>query len=286
MRAVGPNPAGGWAAEPGSTPRGRPDTVCCVLHPAGQLPPAVYWRRRLVILAVVIVVVAIIVGAFSGGNPPPDRSASRGPSGSAPQTATSPQTSASPSTTTPPQTMASIRTTASSPYPPSAASPNARSASAGRPTSPGSSRSSSKPSPRSSTAAAASAATCRDASLALAAGTAKRSYPASGPELIIVSVRNTGRVACRRDVGAGAIEATVYAGPNRLWNNHDCARRRSVHVVTMRRGQTITVHIPWNGRTSLPGCAPANRVVGAGTYTLTARLGSATSPPVRTTITG
>ena len=121
--------------------------------------------------------------------------------------------------------------------------------------------------------------TCPDSALTVTVATDARVYPAGTTPRLRITVANTGRTACRRDVGSRALGLVVHSGPDRVWSSDDCQQAPPLEVRTVRPGQSVTQSLSWPRRRSAPGCAtPATATAGAGTYTLAGHAGTAQSP--------
>ena len=120
--------------------------------------------------------------------------------------------------------------------------------------------------------------TCPDSALTVTVATDARVYPAGTTPRLRITVANTGRTACRRDVGSKALGLVVHSGPDRVWSSDDCQQAPPLEVRTVRPGQSVTQSLSWPRRRSAPGCAtPATATAGAGTYTLAGHAGTAQS---------
>lgn len=129
------------------------------------------------------------------------------------------------------------------------------------------------------TTATRAPATCPDSALTVTVATDARVYPFGTTPRLRITVANTGRTACRRDVGSRALGLVVRSGPDRIWSSDDCQQAPPLEVRTVRPGQSVTQSVPWPRRRSAPGCAtPAKATAGAGTYTLEGHAGTARSP--------
>jgi hypothetical protein len=121
--------------------------------------------------------------------------------------------------------------------------------------------------------------TCPDSALTVTVATDARVYPAGATPRLRITVANTGRTACRRDVGSRALGLVVHSGTDRIWSSDDCQQAPPSEVRTMRPGQRVTQSVSWPRRRSAAGCAtPATATAGAGTYTLAGHAGTAQSP--------
>jgi hypothetical protein len=103
------------------------------------------------------------------------------------------------------------------------------------------------------------------------------------PKLQLV-VRNTGDVACRRDLGANEQELRVMDGTRRVWSSDDCQPLRGSSVWTLAPGAKRTYTLTWSGKDSTPGCTEVRKRVEPGDYDVVARLSELMSERVTFTI--
>src|SRR5262249_41614802 len=118
---------------------------------------------------------------------------------------------------------------------------------------------------------------CRAAALTVRASPAKPSYRVGETPVVKLTVRNTGEVACIRDVGPRQQEMLLYDGTTRIWSSNDCYPDGGTDVRTLSPGEVVSSSVVWSGLSSQPGCAGPRTRVRAGPYQLIARVGSATS---------
>ncbi|MBM7771471.1 hypothetical protein JOD54_001675 [Actinokineospora baliensis] len=212
------------------------------------LPRAVYLRRRAVAIAGAIagvVVLTWIISAFIGEEEGLGLAAT--PSSAPPPT----PTTAPSSSTAPPATPAPAAPAAPVAPPPPPPDPNVP---------------------------------CPDAAIAVAAEIDPPTFRSgSRPELRVV-ITNTGAVPCTRDIGRAQRELLITSGPTRLWSSNDCTPANGAEPTILAPAQRTTFDVKWAGRTSAPGCPTRRATVEPGTYAVTARLGTLTSPPVPFTI--
>lgn len=134
----------------------------------------------------------------------------------------------------------------------------------------------STPSAPSATVAAAPP-PCADGDLGVTAATDQPSYATGESVRFTLTVRNTSARTCTRDVGPGARLYVVISGSDRIWSNLDCARGAAA-VTTLPAGASKAFSVTWSGVRSAPGCPTGQPAASAGTYRLTARLGSLAVP--------
>ncbi|HTY71704.1 MAG TPA: hypothetical protein VMI11_04670 [Actinomycetes bacterium] len=235
-----------------------------LLRPVGPHPPGVYWVRRLVALVLVVAVLLILFwlwGALTGGGGSPSAGPSTSVSTSATGLGSSPPFSSPPASPTP-----------SHSHSPSG-SPSAK------PTHTGSAKptSSSKP----TTSPNASVKPCADSAITVTASTDAKSYPAGIDPKLSLSVRNTGKTTCTRDVGQIALELRIAtAAGAHVWSSDDCAPGGPHDVVTLKPDQVFRTGVVWSRTTSKPGCPGGQPKAPTGSYVLTGRNLTLTSPAV------
>jgi len=98
------------------------------------------------------------------------------------------------------------------------------------------------------------------------------SYPGGAAPRFTLTVRNTGRAACRRALGPGAVELRVFSGEDRIWSSDDCNESRAQGVLTLPPGQARAMTVQWSGKRTKPGCATGDTAQ-PGTYRVSARVG-------------
>lgn len=192
--------------------------VSGVTHPVGPEPAEVYWRRRLVVgLAVLLTLVALVKVFNRGGND----AAAVTPSQSASAEATTPQVQPSESDAplVEPTDMPSI---ADSQTP--------------TPTEP------------------AKDGECSDADTAVSVVLDRKTTTVGTGLHLTMKVKNTSKVACKRDVGSGANEVTVISGPALIWSTDHCNPSTAKDIVELAPGQTWSVNVVWGGKLSAKGC--------------------------------
>jgi hypothetical protein len=119
---------------------------------------------------------------------------------------------------------------------------------------------------------------CTDAALRLTVSPAQPAYLVGQAPVLRLQIRNVSTLSCVRDLGAALQEVLLYHGTQRLWSSNDCYPEGLRDQVLMRPGVVHTFAVTWSGLSSRPTCAGARSRVGAGAYTLVARLGTLVSP--------
>jgi hypothetical protein len=134
-------------------------------------------------------------------------------------------------------------------------------------------------------AGAGAARTCPDSAITLTVSSFKPSYPVGDTPVLKLTIRNTARVTCRRDIGARQQQIVVYAGRTRVWSSNDCYPGGAKDVRALEPGQVVTSTVVWSGRSSRPGCSGRRTQAGAGTYLLVGQLGTLRSAPASLVLT-
>lgn len=235
-----------------------------MLQPVGPLPPAVYWRRRALTLAVLLAALALLIGvvlAVSTSNAAP----------SAPSASTPSSTGAGPSnvsagpfaaldtsvTAKPADSAADAATTTDAPAAPTTGAPV----------------------PTTEAPPPAAPTDCPDTAIKVVASAGQPSYPVGGKPVVVLSVVNVGPVACVRDLDAAKQEILMYAGTTRIWSSNDCYPGSFTDVRTLLPQEMAQYTVEWSGLASAPGCVQPRAAVGAGSYSIVARLDAVQSEP-------
>jgi hypothetical protein len=231
-----------------------------VLEPVGPLPASVYWRRRAVALGIVLVALLLLWVIWPGGGDGGRRNAAAvtGTSTPAPGEIAATQPSNDPGrapdrdsdagTGTGTGTVAPGRTATATPRPTATTPPPAA------------------PKP------------CGDKALRLRVGSVAPAYPVGGQPVLTLALRNASKVTCTRDIGAALQEIKLYKGTQRLWSSNDCYPEGEKRTEVLTPNAARSFEVTWSGLGSRPKCAGVRTRVGAGTYTLVARLGTLVSP--------
>jgi hypothetical protein len=219
-----------------------------------------YRRRRVGAVAtclVAVVLLAWIIGRLvSGTEQTPARGASAHssqppsthPAGSLPSSSASSSASAGPGATSPPPSSATPTPSSTAPPPP--------------------------PQP------------CPDAAIKVFAETGEPTYRVGQRPLLRLVVANAGQVACTREVSRNLRELVISSadGKQRLWSSNDCYGPPGSDSRLLQPGERISFTLNWFGRTSSEGCPSRRRTLPAGSYLVTAHLGTLTSAPVPLTL--
>ncbi|HEY5033184.1 MAG TPA: hypothetical protein VIJ54_11950 [Actinomycetes bacterium] len=132
----------------------------------------------------------------------------------------------------------------------------------------------------SATATAAAITLCPDSVIKVVALTDATSYPAGVKPHLSVSVTNTGKVSCKRDIGQAAMSMLIRSGAARVWSSDDCSPGGQPAVNTLKAGQVFTSTVVWTRTISRVGCPTGQPAAAPGTYVLTAKNQTVASAPV------
>lgn len=120
---------------------------------------------------------------------------------------------------------------------------------------------------------------CADADILVEAGSEMAIYPVGSTPQMFLTITNIGVVECRRDVGPGANELTVQFQGEVLWSSDDCNPNSDSDIISLKRGESFTTEVVWDGRTSAAGCPSDQPLVEAGEYSIVGRNGEVFSAP-------
>lgn len=156
---------------------------------------------------------------------------------------------------------------------------------------------SASPSPRPTAGAGAAAATptpstsagaaaCPNEALEVDVTTDVPTYPQGSTAVVTIGIKNTGTTPCLRAVEAGAIDATITSGSDRIWSSSDCPRTAELRAALLQPGQQTAVTVKWPGTRSAAGCPSGLPAPQPGTYRVTARVGDLSVPGPAFQVTG
>jgi hypothetical protein len=117
-------------------------------------------------------------------------------------------------------------------------------------------------------------ATCPDSALTLSTRTDTADYTVGSTVRVTLTIANTSRVGCRRDLGPGAVEVLVYSGQERIWSSDDCGADTTSSVQTLRAGGSLQTTVSWSGKRSARGCPTPRTTADPGTYVARAHIGT------------
>lgn len=119
---------------------------------------------------------------------------------------------------------------------------------------------------------------CTDKALKVEASTSTIRYPKGVRPVLIMSVTNTGKYACTRDLGQRARELRLTSGNDRVWSSDDCSPGGAADPVVLKPGARRDFTVTWSRKRSKPDCPGGQPTAAPGTYRVYARLGRITSP--------
>jgi hypothetical protein len=116
-------------------------------------------------------------------------------------------------------------------------------------------------------------AACADADLAVTAEAERNSYARGATPTLVLTVKNTSDIACRRDLGRGAAELLIMSGRDRIWSSDDCAPGGEPGPVVLAPQRSDVQRLTWAATRSRPGCEGPKTPIEPGTYVVSARIG-------------
>lgn len=115
--------------------------------------------------------------------------------------------------------------------------------------------------------------------LTITAGSEQPEYSAQDKPILTMTVQNIGAQPCVRDLGTTHQEWGLFDGQTRLWGSNDCLYEQGTDPQSLQPQQQVTLRVEWSGLTSDPECAEPRRRLAPGDYEVSARIGTAGSPP-------
>jgi len=119
---------------------------------------------------------------------------------------------------------------------------------------------------------------CDQKLLTVTAASDKAAYAPGENPLLTLKVVNGNTVPCEVNLGTSQMEYVVTSGSDRIFSSKDCEAETSDLVKMIPPGQSETANFPWGRNRTVQGCNPVTVHPAAGTFVLTVRLGSKTSP--------
>ena len=141
---------------------------------------------------------------------------------------------------------------------------------------------STSPSP---TATETGVAACKDDAIAVKASTDAATYPAGSDVKMTLTITNTGKVACTRDVGSKANELVITSGGYAVWSSDDCNPGGNSNVVTMKPKDVYASTVTWDGTVTEGKCRTNAPEAKPGSYDLVGRNGEVKSESTRFALT-
>ena len=121
---------------------------------------------------------------------------------------------------------------------------------------------------------------CVAGDITVSAATDKQSYGAGEDPVLILNIKNTGKVPCTMNVGTSQQEFVVTSGSDRIFSTRDCQKDPEDTKIKLEKGQEENARFTWNRVRSLPECQPISSKPRPGTYKLKVSLGDKESKPV------
>lgn len=205
---------------------------------SNRLPAAVYWRRRAVAAVVVLLPVALLLRTCAGGDAPVHT-----PSPSVNTSAVAETITAAKSSRTP-----KPETTTTKPKSTVTATPSQ------------------------------TIADCANSDIEVSITADAVSYQIGSPVTLAMRISNTGKAACKRDIGALSNEVYITDADGAVvWSSDACQTDNRTQVVTMRPGAVFGNTQVWGGLNSGRDCSSAAPDAVPGSYLAFARNDSVVS---------
>jgi len=242
----------------------------------GPLPSAVYWRRRAVVLGAVLLGIIVLFVSCSGD----DKKDPRGQGTASSQKPLPAPNNSSPAPDPSLLDSAPPGNGPALPAPGDLETPGGNDGgSSGLPTLGGGTG-------QNSNVNVPADGSCADSELSVtpipAATTVKRGANVD----LSLTIKNTGKRACARDVGADSQELYIVQGARKYWSSDNCSTAKGNDLRQLRPGEERTYKVTWNGRQSntCAGGVATGPNPPPGQFQLLARLGTLVSSPVTLTI--
>lgn len=113
---------------------------------------------------------------------------------------------------------------------------------------------------------------CGDAVLQVTVVADATEYTKGAAPRFTLTVTNVGPRACRRALGAGAVELRVFSGEDRIWSSDDCSKSTGQGILALEPKEARALTVQWPGKRTKPGCK-TGEVAQPGTYRVSARVG-------------
>lgn len=113
---------------------------------------------------------------------------------------------------------------------------------------------------------------CGDAVLQVTVVSDAQEYRKGAAPRFTLTVTNIGPRACRRALGAGAVELRVFSGEDRIWSSDDCSKSTGQGILALEPKEARALTVQWPGKRTKPGCK-TGEVAQPGTYRVSARVG-------------
>jgi hypothetical protein len=121
---------------------------------------------------------------------------------------------------------------------------------------------------------------CPDSVIKVTATTDAATYPVGSTPKLTLTIKNTGDVTCKRDVGPKANSLEITSGGYHVWSSDDCNASSKSKITKLQPGQSAVSAITWDGRLSQKGCPNGEGAAAkAGRYAVTGKNAGVTSDP-------
>ncbi len=121
---------------------------------------------------------------------------------------------------------------------------------------------------------------CAESAISVTAAPAAASTKVGAGMKLTMTIENTGKTACSRDVGAAANELQVTSGSVLVWSSDFCLAPGEADVAVIDPGQQYSSTVDWPGTVVSEECPSSPPNAEAGAYKVTGRNGDITSQPV------
>jgi hypothetical protein len=123
---------------------------------------------------------------------------------------------------------------------------------------------------------------CSRDTITVTAEVDRTEHPVGRQATLRLVVTNVGAQPCTRDLDPGRQEIMVISDDlkSRIWSSNDCENPSTPDVRTLQPNQPLGFRVPWNGRTSNPGCTEERESAPEGRYRVVTRLDDVYSEPV------
>lgn len=125
---------------------------------------------------------------------------------------------------------------------------------------------------------------CPASAIAVTAEPAATSTAVGKGLKLTMTIENTGKTACSRDVGAGANELQITSGSVLVWSSDFCVAAGEADVEVIDPGQQYSSTVSWPGTVVSKECPSSPPDAQAGSYKVVGRNGDIKSKAVAFTV--
>ena len=118
---------------------------------------------------------------------------------------------------------------------------------------------------------------CEDSSIGVSISLDLASVKSGAPLTLTEGIKNTGKTACRRDIGAKANTIVITSGGYPVWSSDDCSPGGEPNIVVMKPGDSYEVTVTWKGEVTEGTCPKVPPLAKAGSYDAEGRNGEVAS---------